>query len=283
LGATATFRASAGGTLPFGYQWHYTNNGTSFPLDDGSNPSGLRNVLNLTNVLSSDAGGYFVVITNTVGSATSQVAQLTMDPTFIKITDSPVVTNRANWNIGSWIDFDDDGFSDLYMSAGLSVSGQAPALYQNNGGNNFVLLTTNEVGAIVAPTIGMSGVGLWGDFDNDDRIDLLELRVNSSVTSTANRFFRGRADGTFELITANIGVNRPPMPVYNGAMVDYDNDGFLDVYFDGGLVGGTYDLLYRNLGDGTFTNVWSPPTTSQYSCWADYDSDGDMDLWATDH
>jgi len=96
VGATATFRVSVGGTTPYGFQWHYTNGGNTVALDGVVNPSALKSILNLTNVQSADAGGYFVVATNVAGTATSEVATLTLDPTFIKVTTGPVVTDSGN-------------------------------------------------------------------------------------------------------------------------------------------------------------------------------------------
>ncbi len=141
LGATATFRASNIGTSPFSYQWYYTNASTTFALDGEANPSALTNVLNLTNVRSSDAGGYYLVVTNDWGSATSRVAALTVDPTFTKITTGSIVNDLPAGrlsNDGLWFDSDNDGFLDLYVF-NQEANGAATAvnfLYHNNGNPN---------------------------------------------------------------------------------------------------------------------------------------------------
>ena len=70
LGQNVAFSINAGGTLPLSYQWYYNTN-TVLTNATGS-------TLTLTNVQLSDAGGYLVIVTNSYGSATSAVAQLTV-------------------------------------------------------------------------------------------------------------------------------------------------------------------------------------------------------------
>src|SRR5437763_17119144 len=75
-GNIAEFYAASDGTNggQIFYQWYHE--GTALPLRSGFSPFAL---LDLTNVMSSDAGGYWVVITNRFGAATSQVARLTVE------------------------------------------------------------------------------------------------------------------------------------------------------------------------------------------------------------
>ena len=71
MGQDATFNVLASGTAPLSYQWYYNTNTV---LTNATN-----SILTLTNVQLSDAGGYSVVVTNAYGSATSAVAQLTVN------------------------------------------------------------------------------------------------------------------------------------------------------------------------------------------------------------
>jgi pectate lyase len=82
----ATFNVIASGTAPLSYQWYYTNNlNTSRLLSWGTNSS-----LTLTGVQQTNDGGYWVVVTNAYGSATSSVAQLTVNiPAVPSITVQP--------------------------------------------------------------------------------------------------------------------------------------------------------------------------------------------------
>ena len=68
-GSNATFNVTAGGITPLSYQWYF----------NGTNVSGATNtLLNLTNVTSGNSGNYYVVVTNSFGSITSQLAVLTV-------------------------------------------------------------------------------------------------------------------------------------------------------------------------------------------------------------
>ena len=78
LGQNVTFSVNAGGTLPLTYQWYYNTNTL---LSVGTNST-----LTLTNVQPSDAGGYSVIVTNSYGSATSVVAQLTVNIFLLRST-----------------------------------------------------------------------------------------------------------------------------------------------------------------------------------------------------
>jgi|GEM_PF-852855 len=83
-GGTATFNVTATGTAPLSYQWRKNGN----PLADGGNVSGaLTASLTLTSVQAADDAGYDVVVTNGAGSATSQVASLT-----VEVPVAPAVT-----------------------------------------------------------------------------------------------------------------------------------------------------------------------------------------------
>jgi pectate lyase len=74
VGQDANFSVLAGGTLPLSYQWYYDTNNTDTLLSNQTNST-----LTLTNVQTADAGGYFIIVTNSYGSATSVVAQLTVN------------------------------------------------------------------------------------------------------------------------------------------------------------------------------------------------------------
>jgi enediyne biosynthesis protein E4 len=274
---------------PLAFQWQRDD--PTAPLTFTNIPSATRGALNLLNLTFEQAGDYRVIVSNAVGaSVTSEVAHLAVvNEPFTKITEGAVVTNRANFFTGTWADINNDGFSDLLVMAGSDVLNHAPALYRNVSGTNFVQLTAEAVGDAVAPNGGWNYQGLWGDFDNDGLLDLLQLSDLQSGTNyiSTNRFFWGQGDYAFQLVTDDIGLNRLPIGPWQNALVDFDNDGFLDVYFTTGWSSwgpGTRDMLYRNNRDGTFSHVWSPTGIifdTQFGCWADYDNDGDLDVWIT--
>ena len=140
------------------------------------------------------------------------------------------------------------------------------------------------------------GVALF-DYDNDGRLDVFftnGARIDDPMAQGAlpdksaatfwNRLYHQNADGTFSDVTEKAGLTGMPQNHYGmGAAVgDYDNDGFADLYVTN--YGG--NTLYRNDGDGTFTDVTKRAgvAAGEWSASAgflDYDNDGRLDLFVT--
>lgn len=209
-------------------------------------------------------------------------------------------------------DFDDDGDEDIYLTTGQTadawLSGRKPlanALYRNDGNGTF----TDVAAAAGVDLHEWSNGAYFADFDNDGDKDLL-------VTAWgANSLFRNDGAGRFTDVTSRAGVGGDPGAWSSSAVfADFDNDGDLDLYvtnyceydlrdppFGGakmvwkGVVvprgphglAGQADLLYRNDGDGTFTDVtreasnggMSLPQYGLGAVAADFDDDGDLDLY----
>ena len=99
---------------------------------------------------------------------------------------------------------------------------------------------TEESGAV---NISRALAADWGDYDNDGYVDLYV--VNASTA--ANRLFRNNRDGTFTDVAASVGVTAKEGGLGSDAtFIDYNNDGFLDLFVCNGA--GTYGpyLLFRN-------------------------------------
>ena len=142
----------------------------------------------------------------------------------------------------------------------------------------FTRITTGAI----ATNPGSSETAAWGDYNNDGWEDLF-------VTSDAggvDYLYKNNGDGTFTSTLAGELVNDEK----DGSAAiwgDYDNDGSLDLFitvFDWPTP--RPNLLYRNLGNGTFTKVTAGRiVTDTYagsfsSVWGDYDNDGHIDLFA---
>ncbi len=131
------------------------------------------------------------------------------------------------------------------------------------------------------------GVGAL-DFDNDGWIDLVFSRGSSLERWRAGRnpgpaLYRNRGDLTFEDVTQKAGLTRGGWGVGLSA-ADYDNDGFVDLYFTN--LGP--DVLYHNNGDGTFTDVSEKagiraPGWSSSAAFGDFDGDGFLDLYVASY
>ena len=176
----------------------------------------------------------------------------------------PVVGGHAAFG-----DYDNDGDDDL-LSGG--------ALWRNEGGGAF----TNVTGEVNLG--GAGGETVWGDYDNDGWRDILSIGGDGKL-------FRNLGDGTFEDVTLAAGVVLDTN-TQGVAWFDFDGDGFLDFYAasyglssDGEIP--TRDFFYYNKGNGTFQELTAaagiPVTGAQWHgrgiCVADYDEDGDPDVY----
>ena len=147
--------------------------------------------------------------------------------------------------------------------------------------------------ANVAPALGLdtpeaadlSGGAVGDDFDNDGYLDIV---VSTMATQGQLRFFRNNRDGTFTDRTDAAGLRG----LYGGlnlVQADYDNDGNVDLLVLRGAWleqhGQHPNSLLRNNGDGTFTDVTfdaglgAVHYPTQTAAFADYDNDGDLDLY----
>ncbi len=166
-------------------------------------------------------------------------------------------------------DFDNDGFPDLYVTA----VGQS-RLFRNDGRGRFVDVTK---AAGFGGREAFSTSAMWFDFDRDGHLDLfvcnyvrwtegqdvrcsLDGRTKSYCTPEAYRgatcwLFRNRGNGTFEDVTAKAGIFDASSKSLGVAMLDVDNNGWLDVF----VANDTQpNKLYRNNRNGTFTESAVP-------------------------
>ncbi len=148
-------------------------------------------------------------------------------------------------------DFDNDGDLDLFIIGG---SASTDHLYINDGSGNF----TDQAAAWGVDRVHKgSGVAV-GDYNNDGWLDLMvtSLGPPDSYEYDWSVLYRNNGDGTFTDVTATAGVgegnNRFLADAMSPAFGDYDLDGDLDLAVAGWYGGSS---LYRNNGDGTFTDV----------------------------
>ena len=161
-------------------------------------------------------------------------------------------------------DHDNDGDPDLFIARATGSE-----LYQNDGTGRFTLM----VGPGFNLNAGVITYGAsWGDFDNDGWLDLILVVWDPIVP---NHFYRNNGDGTgFTRMPASAGLDEISATLAI-LWLDYDEDGWLDVYTvnDKGMYVQP-NALYRNNGDGTFTDV-SLQTNAAVN-------DGGQDIYITD-
>lgn len=192
---------------------------------------------------------------------------------FTKITTGAPVTDGGDSRSVNWIDYDNDGDLDLFVSNGKQ-GGENNFLYRNDGGGNFTKIVSSPV---VSDSRSSDG-STWGDFDNDGDIDLYV----TNWYGQPNLFYTNNGDGTF---TQESGSVLSTNNTFSEAASwgDYDRDGDLDLYVCNSD-GDRRNNLYRNNGDGTFTRITTgdPVTDTYYSRnadWIDYNNDGAVDLF----
>jgi hypothetical protein len=186
----------------------------------------------------------------------------------------------------AWLDDRKDGRPDLYVRSG-PLGGR---LYRNLGGLRF---------ADVTAAAGLQDTGdrvVSADYDNDGHPDLFVLGDKGGI----NRLYHNEGDGTFRDVTRRAGLVQFPELAVAALWFDFDRDGFLDLlvihsgrYRDGvtpsgpGFENGTPARLYRNNGDGTFTDVTARSGLADAGWgWGavafDYDDDGWPDVFICD-
>jgi hypothetical protein len=179
----------------------------------------------------------------------------------------------------SHADFDNDGKLDVLLLRGGWEAPYRLSLLRNRGGGAFQDVTTTA--GLATPI--QSQAGAWGDFDNDGFVDLYvagERHAEDLDSPNNSRLYRNNGDGTFADITGRAGVGNDRF-AKGAAWGDYDGDGWPDLYVSNMRAA---NRLYRNNGDGTFTDVApalgvTEPKDS-FSCWFwDYDNDGRLDLF----
>jgi hypothetical protein len=165
------------------------------------------------------------------------------DGTFTKITGAIVVEDGGRSMGGSWGDYNNDGYLDLFVTNGGATESQNNFLYRNNGDGTFSKITSGDI----VNDGGKSWSSSWGDFDNDGDLDL--YATNGAGSGENNFLYSNNGDGTFTKVISGdvVNDNTYSLGVISG---DYDNDGDLDLFVanDNGLD----NFLYAN--DGNMNN-----------------------------
>ncbi len=242
-------------------------------------------------------------------------------PVFTDVTKSAGITVRHSYgdhhldNIvegtgagACFFDYNNDGFLDLYFvtgtwtrnvsdNEGRDLRGKlSNRLYRNRGDGSFTDVTERA---------GVGGKGIFSsgcsaaDYDNDGHVDLYVLNYGPNI------LYHNNGDGTFTDVSKESGLDNPRWSLH-AVWFDYNNDGYLDVYvanylkYDDGKFRDFYpaagypgplsysgepDALYRNNGDGTFTDVtqgagvYKPDGRAMSVTAADFRNRGLMDIF----
>ena len=195
------------------------------------------------------------------------------DGTFTAVSSGPVVTDAASSFGGSWADYDNDGDLDLYV---VNLWNQRNALYRNEGNGSFSKITEEE---IVTDENNSQGC-VWVDVNNDGFVDLFVANFDNQD----NCLYMNNGDGTFTKETEDVVANDGGDSVSASAS-DIDDDGDMDLAVLN--KNGKNNFLYINQ-NGSFEKVIigefiSDGGNTWSGSWADYDNDGDPDLFVTNN
>lgn len=223
-------------------------------------------ILKLTQVLKS----FHFIATLTISM--TLISSICTAQQFTRVHSGPVVSDGGASQGVSWVDYNNDGFLDIYITNMIYPAGHENFLYRNNHNGNFERIVSGEV----CTDLGASRTGTWGDFDNDGDEDLFVTNLGSQY----NCFYQNEGIGIFTKITTSI-ITQENSTSTAASWADYNNDGNLD------LVVANYgkNFLFRN--DGlSFTKidqgiVADDSITSYCTIWGDYNNDGNADLYVT--
>jgi len=172
-------------------------------------------------------------------------------------------------------DYDNDGRPDIWVARGAWLTCPIrQSLLRNRGDGTFEDVT--ERAGLAEPVD--SNTATWADYDNDGFLDVFVCSEQQP-----NKLYRNRGDGTFEERASLAGVAGGDRMVKGAAWIDYDNDGWPDLFVN--ILHGSA-RLYHNERDGSFREVTRSMRIDGpqvgFSCWAfDYDNDGWQDIFAS--
>src|SRR3984893_14037091 len=213
---------------------------------------------------------FFVNSTDWPGhtSATKSVPALyhnNHDGTFTDVTPQAGLAIET-YGLGCAVaDYDNDGFDDIYLTTVGSNH-----LFRNLGNGKFSDVTFRA--GVADP--GFSASAVWFDYDNDGKLDLfvthyiewsvekdqycsLDNKNKSYCTpqtykGESSTLFHNQGDGTFRNVTQRAGLHDPASKSLGVALLDYDNDGWLDLFVSNDT---EPNKLFHNNRNGTFSNV----------------------------
>jgi uncharacterized repeat protein (TIGR03806 family) len=207
----------------------------------------------------------------------NQDGTLSYNANLIRTFTTPSSDNSGNY-ASMWMDYDNDGDLDLYISkcrGGVNSSSdprRINMLWQNDGNNNYT-----EVAGQANLKIGdQTWLSDFGDIDNDGDLDAIVINHG-----TGPNLMRNNGNGTFTEITSGSGLLPTLRPEdffgIQGFFKDFNNDGFIDL-----MVSGDNHYIFYNNGDGTFKNAPNPFNSNQIQSFSvgDLNHDGFLDIYA---
>jgi hypothetical protein len=215
------------------------------------------------------------------------------DGTFTDVSDASGVSKPEAKGLGVVLaDFNNDGWPDIMIANDTWPN----FLFLNNHDGTF--RDVSFTSGVAASEDGKYEAGMGtdaADIDGDGWLDIYVTHLDFEL----NRLYRNNHDETFDDITFSSGLGNKAIFLsgVSGRMIDYDNDGWVDIFQSNGSMLDNIrmyhtevsweepKLMFRNLGEGKFAKVseqlgadFMKPTAGRGSAVADFDNDGDLDI-----
>ncbi len=221
------------------------------------------------------------------------------DGTFRETSVAAGVAHRGMGMAAAWGDYDNDGWADLFVSAYGENT-----LYHNNGNGTFT--DVSDAAGIAGYQGFWTGVS-WSDYNRDGLLDVYvtgyvkyvvqqegltlpqyDVEVPASLNPSSfaperNLLYHNNGNGTFTEVARRAGVAGEMGRSLSAAWSDLDDDGWPDLYVANDV---SDNVLYRNLGDGTFEDASHAAWVADYRgamgiAVGDWDGDQDADMFIT--
>ena len=220
------------------------------------------------------------------------------DGTFTDTTDETGIAAAGGRSMQAiFSDFDNDNDLDLYVANDTSTN----HVYRNDGGGRFTDVSDESWAADFRGSMGLTA----GDYDADGDVDLFMSHwVDEENALYRNLFAEDGATGQIRFVdesyTSLLAEESIKQIGWGTSLFDYDNDGDLDIFVTNGstfqelrqpeVLIPQADMLFRNNGDETFTNVSQevgiaalPIRVGRGATFGDYDNDGDVDIFVVNN
>lgn len=228
-------------------------------------------------------------------STTSKLYRNNGDETFTDVSEKTGLDLRVRGMGTAWADYNNDGWIDC-----LVTTFGENHLFRNNGNGTFTEVSDeSNIGGMEGFWAGAS----WGDYNRDGFVDLyiagyvdyFDIPVDESMADlqeppsinpsvfepVRNLLYRNNGDGTFTELAEEAGVANPNGRSLQAAWIDINNDMLPDLYVTNDV---SDNMLYRNIGDGTFMNISYPAKIADYRgsmglAVGDWNGDEDLDFF----
>ena len=282
-------------------QLHYFRNNGDGTFTDRTAEAGLAGVAGGLNLRRADYNndGYMDVLIlrgawrREDGRLPNSLLRNNGDGTFDDVTIESGLLSYHPTQTAAWGDYNNDGWLDLFIGNESFPGKHFGELFHNNGDGTFTETARPYRLAVFGYVKGVA----WGDYDNDGLLDLYVSVLNSPNQLFHNDGEQENGRWKFSDVAKEAGVQLP-VASFPTWFWDFDNDGWLDIFVSGyhataGDValeylgqetGAEYPHLYRNNGDGTFSDVTAETGLHRVmytmgSNFGDLDNDGWLDFY----